>query len=102
MDCLQQNKFERKNCGKDKEYLRHEIILNSLTENIPPAFCWKDYISTPDKCPDDYPLRKMALCYKTCAMENKDYPNKVYEHTLGVCWETCDKVSLLKGVLDID
>ena len=76
--------------------------MNSLTENIPPAFCWKDYISTPTKCRDDYPLRKMALCYKTCAMENTEHPDRVYEHTLGVCWETCDKVSSLgEKILDI-
>ena len=43
----------------------------------------------------------MALCYKTCAMENKDHPDRVYEHTLGVCWETCDKVKSLEGTLDI-
>ena len=44
----------------------------------------------------------MALCYKTCAMENTEHPDRVYEHTLGVCWETCDKVSSLgEKILDI-
>ena len=60
-----------------------QVCLKSLTENIPPDFCWKkgaDFGIIPTGCPNGY-FRSLALCFEYC--------KSGYYHVLGICWANC-------------
>jgi len=60
-----------------------QICINSLTQTLPPAFCWKsggDVGIIPTGCPPGY-FRFLALCYQNC--------KSGFYFSIGVCYTQC-------------